>query len=86
MSVLGSSDCFFCHGHMTSQFLQICWDLCSFAHAISTELPAGGHFSFLVERIFCSSACLGFWSHLTCLNLKIEFLPLKLSFYFNSMR
>ena len=58
---------------------------CSFVHAISTELHVWRHFSLLVERVFCSFAWLNFWSHLTYLTLKNDFLTLKLTFiYFNS--
>ena len=60
---------------------------CSFIHAISTEVRAWRHFLLLVERVFCSFAWLSFWSHLTYLTLKNDFLTLKLnSIYFNSKR
>ena len=35
------------------------------------------HFSLSVERVFCSFAWLNFWSHLTYLTLKNDFLTLK---------
>ena len=61
--------------------------ICSFVHAISTELHVWRHFSLLVERVFCSCAWLNFSSHLTYLTLKNDFLTLKLTFnYFNSKR
>ena len=60
---------------------------CSFVHANSTEVRVWRDFSLLVEHVFCSFAWLNFWSHLTYLTLKNDFLTLKLTFiYFNSKR
>ena len=62
------------HNHFKSAF-------CSLIHAISTEVRVWRHFLLLVERVFCSFAWLNFWSHLTYLTLKNDFLILKLTFF-----
>ena len=61
------------HNHFKSAF-------CSLVHAISTELRAWRHFSLWVERVCCSFAWLNFWSHLTYLTLKNDFVTLKLTY------
>ena len=67
------------HNHFKSAF-------CSFVQAISTELHVWRHFLLLVELVFLF-AWLNFWSHVTYVTLKNDFLTLKLtSIYFNSKR
>ena len=66
------------HNHFKSAF-------CSFVHAIATEVRAWRH--ILLKRVFCSFAWSNFWSQVTYLTLKNDFLTLKLTFvYFNSKR
>ena len=61
--------------------------VCSFVHAISTELRAWRHFSLLVERTLCSFTWWSFWSHVTYLTLKNHFNTVRLTvLYFNSRR
>ena len=55
------------HNHFKSAF-------CSFVHVISTEVRAWRHFSLLVERVFLFIPAILFWSHLTYLTLKNDFL------------
>ena len=62
------------HNHFKSAF-------CSFVHAIPSELRAWRHFSLLVASFICSLAWLNFWSHVTYLTLKNDFLTLKLTLF-----
>ena len=61
------------HNHFWSAF----W---SIVHVISTELRAWRHLSLLLERVFNSFAWICFWSHMTYLAFKINFLTLKVTF------
>ena len=80
----------FCYDHMTSQplfvhsFMQFrSCTFCSFVHAKRTQIWIAcvtSFFSFIVASFFCSFAWLNFWSRVTYLTLKNDFLTLKMTF------
>ena len=66
----------FCYDHLTSQ------PFCSFAHAMSSEVPVGRHFLLLV-KCFLFICVINFWSHLTYLTHKNDFIiTWKLTFIY----
>ena len=76
----------FCYNHKTSQPLQSSF-LFIRSWNFNWNACVTSFFALSGASFFCSIAWLNFWSHLTYLTLKNDFLTLKLTFiYFNSKR